>query len=254
MGIAHGLLVADVVHTRHRPTRNHFHYHVYYFCLPLQQIAQLARLWLVSLERFNLFSFYARDHAATPATTESWVRDVLAEWKITHADGEMVLLTLPRVLGYVFNPVSFWFCCSKNGELACVLSEVRNTFGERHCYLSYHEDGRMIGADDWLESRKLFHVSPFLPVAGSYRFRFVYRDEKIGVWIDHHDADGLLLSTALTGKRRTLNDAALLWCFVRYPLVTFKVIGLIHYQALKLVLKGIRYRRKPAPPTTEVSR
>jgi DUF1365 family protein len=158
------------------------------------------------------------------------------------------------VLGYVFNPVSFWFCLNRVGALVCVLSEVRNTFGERHCYLSFHDDGRAITPDEWLTSRKVFHVSPFMQVDGHYEFRFAYGEEKIGVWINHHDAQGLLLTTSLTGKRRPLTDAALLRCFFSYPMVTLKVIGLIHYQALRLIRKGIRYNRKPAPPVTEVSR
>jgi DUF1365 family protein len=254
MAITNGLLVADVAHARVRPTTNAFHYHVYYLCIPLMQRAALGGLRLLSQRGFNLFGLLARDHEVPPDGYEPWIRGLLREWNVNSADGEIVLLTLPRVLGYVFNPVSFWFCLNRAGALVCVLSEVRNTFGERHCYLSFHDDGRAITPDEWLTSRKVFHVSPFMQVDGHYEFRFAYGEEKIGVWINHHDAQGLLLTTSLTGKRRPLTDAALLRCFFSYPMVTLKVIGLIHYQALRLIRKGIRYNRKPAPPVTEVSR
>lgn len=254
MGIANGLMVADVAHARLRPKKNSFHYHVYYLCLPLAKRAELNLLKLLSQNKFNLFSLNARDHDVPVGGYEAWIRDVLAQYNITHANGEIVLLTLPRVLGYVFNPVSFWFCLNAEGKLACVLSEVRNTFGEKHCYLSYHDDGRVIDKDDWLRAEKVMHVSPFIPVEGHYEFRFAYGEEKVGVWINHHDADGLLLTTSLVGKRQPLNDAALFRCFWRYPLVTLKVIGLIHFQAIKLMRKGIVYRPKPAPPITEISR
>lgn len=254
MALSNGLIIADVAHARLRPQKNSFHYHVYYLCVPLAERIALKALRLLSLDGWNLFSLNARDHEVPIDGYEAWIRGVLTEYGVTHADGEIVLLTLPRVVGYVFNPVSFWFCLNAKGELACVLSEVRNTFGERHCYLSYHDNGRSIDADDWLTAQKIFHVSPFIPVEGHYAFRFAYGQEKIGVWINHHDADGLLLTTSLVGKRQPLTDARLLYCFFRYPLVTLKVIGLIHFQALKLIRKGIVYRRKPAPPLTEISR
>ena len=157
------------------------------------------------------------------------------------------------MLGYVFNPVSFWFCLDMQGSLRAVLSEVCNTFGERHCYLSFHDDRRPIGNDDWLRAEKVFHVSPFMDVVGHYMFRFVYREDKIGAWIDYYDAEGLMLNTSVVGKRRPLTAHNLLTCFFRYPLVTLKVIGLIHYEAVRLCLKGIRHRTKPLPSVTEIS-
>ena len=253
MAITNGLLVAQVVHTRHRPSRNHFRYHVYYLCAPLTALTEACKLWVMRAGRFGLFSFYNPDHAPKGDTPEAWIRRVMLEWKLSEADGEIILLTMPRILGYGFNPVSFWFCLDRSGQLRAVLSEVRNTFGEKHCYWSFHADRRAITTDDWLTSQKLFHVSPFLEVTGHYEFRFAYAADKIGVWINYHDGEGLMLSTSLAGKRRDLTSAALLRCFVRYPLVTFKVITLIHYHAIKLIRRGIAYHRKPAPPLTEIS-
>lgn len=251
MALSNALLIADVAHARQRPAKNSFHYHVYYLCFGLSKLSQMARLALFSVDRFNLFSFKTAHYGGDP---EAWIRNQLTSWNVTQADGEIVLLTMPRVLGYAFNPVSFWFCLDKAGTLRAVLADVSNTFGERHAYLLFHDDQQPIGRDDVFSSDKVFHVSPFIKVDGHYEFRFVYGPEKVGVWIDHHDDDGLLLTTSLVGKRHALTSLALLRCFFRYPLVTFKVIGLIHYQALKLFLKGVRYHVKPTPPITAISR
>lgn len=253
MALDNAYMVADVAHARMHPKKNGFHYRVYYLCVALKDVPSLAKLRLFSLNRFNLFGFRDADygHGTTP---EAWIRELLATWGVTTADGEVVLLTLPRVLGYAFNPVSFWFCLDKAGLLRAVLADVRNTFGERHGYLLFHDDQRPIGRDDWLKSEKIFHVSPFIEVTGHYEFRFIFGEEKIGVWINHHDAHGLLLTTSLVGKRQPLTSTSLFYAFFRYPLVTLKVIVLIHYQAIKLLLKGVRYRVKPPSPLLEISR
>ena len=251
MALTRALLIADVAHARQRPKPHRFHYGVYYLCVALSDLPLLARLKLIARNGFNLFGFHDADYGDKP---EQWLRSKLAEWGVTAADGEVVLMTLPRVLGYAFNPVSFWFCLDRGGALRAVLAQVSNTFGERHGYLLFHDDQRPIQRDDWLACEKIFHVSPFIEVGGHYEFRFAYAEERIGVWINHHDAEGLLLTTSVTGKRQELTSASLLYYFLRYPLVTMKVIGLIHLHALGLFLKGIRYRVKPAPPTSEISR
>lgn len=253
MALSNALMVADVAHARQRPAKNAFHYHVYYLCFALSDWQLLSRVKLFALNRFNLFSLKTSDYGKL-TDPQTRIRDQLAAYGITKADGEVVLLTLPRVLGYAFNPVSFWFCLDKAGQLRAVLADVSNTFGEQHAYLLFHDDQRPIDRDDWFTSTKVFHVSPFIEVTGHYEFRFAYGEEKIGVWINHHDAEGLLLTTSLVGKRKALTSRALLYCFFRYPLVTLKVIGLIHYQALRLFLKGVRYHIKPTPPVTEISR
>lgn len=256
MAIDHALLRAKVSHTRTSPKRNHFSYGVYYLCFALDELSKIAKLRLLSHNTFNLFSLRDRDYGETNGMPlEDWIRGQLSQWNIPQADGRIVLLTMPKLFGYGFNPVSFWFCLDKDNQVRAVLSEVSNTFGDRHSYICFHDDRRPITSDDWLESDKVFHVSPFMEIKGKYRFRFSYHADKVGVWIDYYDDNNtMLLTTSLTGKRTTLTSLALLACFFRYPLVTFKVIGLIHYQALKLWSKGIRYHtRQPLPPT-EVSR
>jgi len=253
MALKNALLIADVAHARQVPKKNAFRYGVYYLCFALKDKARLA-LSCLSLGRFNLFGFYDHDHGDKTMTPESWIQKALAEWGLKEADGDVVLLTMPRVLGYVFNPVSFWFCLDKQGNLRAVLSEVTNTFKDRHCYISFHDDHRPISRDDWLGAEKIFYVSPFLPVEGSYQFRFAYGEEKLGVWINYYQGETLMLTTSLTGKRIGLTSANLIKCFFRYPLVTLKVITLIHYQALKIVCKGIRHYTHPKPPSLEISR
>ena len=137
MGINNQLLIANVAHARTRPKKNQFHYKVFYLCFALSEMPTLKRL-LLSLDHWNIFSFYERDHKVN-------IQATLKKWNIPQANGQVVVVTMPRVLGYVFNPVSFWFCLDSTGKLRAVLSEVNNTFGDRHCYLSFHDDRRPIG-------------------------------------------------------------------------------------------------------------
>lgn len=153
---------------------------------------------------------------------------------------------MPRILGYVFNPVSFYFCLDSDSNLRATLCEVHNTFGEQHTYLCAHPDHSPIGSQDWLEADKIFHVSPFLERSGVYRFRFDLRPDKLGIWIDFYDkSQNKQLITSLIGNFSPLTPQLLRNTFWRHPLVTLKVISLIHWQALRLVCKGIRYIPKP---------
>jgi uncharacterized protein len=265
MALSKNLLIADVMHKRHFPKENGFVYKVYYLCFPLShlnppplgegRVREKITNKILSLNKFNIFSFYFKDYGKRDGSDiEKWIRKTLLDFDIKEADGEVILLTLPRILGYAFNPVSFWFCLDKQGNLRAVLSEVSNTFGEHHNYISFHDDKRIITKDDWIKGEKVFHVSPFMDIDGHYEYRFSYSTDKIGVWINHYNENGLMLSTSVTGKRQELNTKSLLFCFLRYPLVTLKVITLIHYQAIKIIAKGIKYRKKPALPKTEISR
>ncbi len=252
MALAHGLMVADIFHKRLHPKEHALSYKVYYLCLPLSRLAAAAGR-VLKLGRFGLMSFQLSDYGFGDKG-EAWARGVLKQYQLGAADGELVLVTMPRILGYGFNPVSFWFCLGKDGALRAVISEVNNTFGERHAYISFHDDHRPITKDDVLTSRKIFHVSPFMKVEGHYEFRFAYGEEKIGVWIDYFDNHQKMLITSVVGKRTGLDDKSLLVCFFTYPLVTLKVIVMIHLHALRLVIRGIQYHIKPEPPAEEISR
>jgi uncharacterized protein len=247
-------LDASVFHARLRPRRNAFRYRAFYLAVPLFELHPGSPSPLLSIDRPNLFALRAKDYGEGQGSPATWIKSILDDWNILEADGETILVTMPRVFGYAFNPVNFWLCFDRAGGLRAVLSDVNNTFGERHCYLSFHDDHRAIAADDNLRTRKIFHVSPFMEVKGEYRFRFSHAPERIAIAIDLFDDDGLLLSTAISGELRPMGTARLLSAVLLNPLLPFKVIALIHYQALKLYLKKIRYFTKPLPPAASISR
>ena len=176
---------------------------------------------LFSINRWNLASFYYRDHGARDGSAPlDWIRQVLRDADIDCADGEVWLQCFPRLLGYVFNPVSFWFCEDRHAKLRAILVEVNNTFGESHAYLLAHADQRPIQDGELLEARKQFHVSPFFPVEGRYRFRFTQDKQPTRARIDYRDMDGPLLNTAITGQAQALSADAIWRAWVSYPLMT----------------------------------
>jgi len=248
------LLLGKVMHRRLRPVENHFVYGVYFLRIPLSRLESI-RGPLLAINRWNLLSFHFRDHGARDGTHPlTWIRALLAREGLAVADGEIWLHSFPRVLGYVFNPVSFWFCEDRAGRTRAIVAEVSNTFGERHSYLLAHSDGRPIHAGETLETRKVFHVSPFCTVSGGYRFRFLTQRGQRIARIDYADEAGPLLLTSLSGRGAPLGTGALLRAVLRHPAMTFGVIARIHWQALKLWAKRVPFHSKPALPLEEVSR
>jgi DUF1365 family protein len=167
--------------------------------------------------------------------------------------GRILLLAQPRILGHVFNPVSFWLCHDSEDRLRVVIAEVSNTYGDRHSYLCHRDDLAPLTREDTVAARKIFHVSPFQPVEGGYTFRFDIRPDKVGVWIDYTAGNGGLIAT-LTGARRPLTSAGILRACLRRPFGSRRVLALIHWQALKLWWKGAAFRARPVPPAEEVTR
>ena len=248
------MCVGHILHKRMQPTQHAFTYPTYFLRFSLAEKAALKSRWL-SLNRFNLFSFYDSDHGARDGSDpEIWVRQVLADNAITNVDGDILLHTYPRVLGYVFNPVSFWFCHDLRGEVLAVVCEVNNTFGEHHVYLLAHPDQRPISEGETLQCRKVFHVSPFFEVSGDYHFSFKWHGKRCVFRIDHYDADILLLNTVLSGVRQPISSALLLRLFLRHAWMTLAVIIRIHLQAWRLWRKGMPFHSKPHPPVQEISR
>ncbi len=247
----------NVHHSRLRPARNSFNYGVYFLHLPLRSM-QGATLptRLLSRNRFNLLSFHDKDHGDGKQPLLQWIDTLLEKEGIHDAKGEVWLQTFPRVLGYVFNPVSFWFCHRRDGALRAVLCEVSNTFGERHYYLLSQGDPIIYSSD--LAARKVFHVSPFCDVEGSYRFQFRRSSrnnhEDTLARIDYHDAQGLVLLTSISGHTHPLNDRNIAHALLHFPMMTFMVIARIHWQALKLWLKRVPFYSKPPLPTQETSK
>ena len=208
---------------------------------------------LFSRNAAGVFSVYDTDHGGPPNRGRgvAWVKDVLRSHGV-ELEGDILLLAQPRVLGHVFNPVSFWLCRNATGDICAVISEVTNTFGDRHSYLCHHDDLRPILPTDTLSAQKIFHVSPFQPIDGNYVFRFDIRPDKIGIWIDLQIPGGGVMAN-LIGPRRPLRTVDILRALLRRPFGSRRVLGLIHWQAFKLWRKGAKYRKRPSPPETEVS-
>jgi DUF1365 family protein len=238
-------------HGRKGGTRNAFRYSIDYVMLDAE--AEATGPGLFSRNGRNLTALHDSDHGGAPGQGRgaAWVREVVSAHQLPQPD-RILLLAQPRVLGHVFNPVSFWLCYTGD-DLTTVISEVTNTFGERHSYLCHHPDMAPIRPSDRLTARKIFYVSPFQPVEGGYEFRFDIRADRIGIWIDYSQGEGGLIAT-LTGHRAALTNGAILRAALRRPLGSRRVLALIHWQALKLWWKGVRYRVRGTPPEQEVTR
>ncbi|QID17076.1 DUF1365 domain-containing protein [Nitrogeniibacter mangrovi] len=243
-----------VAHHRHQPCAHGFHYPVAFLRMPLSAWDRV-RVPLLGVDRAHVFSLNRRDHGPRDGSDLArWIGAVLRAHRLTAAcDGEVVLQTFPRMFGYVFNPVSFWFCHDRGGALRAVLAEVNNTFGERHGYLVAHEDGAPIRAGEELTARKCFHVSPFFPVSGEYRFRFVLAEGCSRVHVDLWAAGQCQLSTVIDGRLEPLARPAMWRWLGRFPFMTLGVMVRIHLQAFRLWRKRVRFFRKPLPPVKEIS-
>ncbi len=242
--------IGQVRHTRLRPARHAFAYPTYFLMLPLRSMRRDGP-GAIARNRAAALSFHDRDHGDGRGDALAWIDEVLAREGIAGADGEVWLHCYPRVLGYAFKPVSFWYCHRADGSLRAILVEVNNTFGERHCYLL---DAPAFGAE--LRARKVFHVSPFCQVTGDYRFRFMVTPDRqrTVVRIDHDDADGPLIQTSVSGTLQPATVQALRSALWRHPAMTLGVIARIHWQALQLWLKRVPFFRKPGTPDAFVTR
>ena len=201
------VLLGDVMHQRLSPKQNKFSYPIYYIGLPLTKIDELDQQKLIAIDRFAFTSFYKKDHGSRAAADDLmvWALGQLKKFNLHHNICHISLIAMPRVFGFVFNPVSFWLCFDQDGQLRVILYEVNNTFGETHTYVCAHEDGAVIGNSDWITSSKEFHVSPYLERGGIYKFRISRTSEKLAIWINYHDQEGNhILATALKGKLKVL--------------------------------------------------
>ena len=262
--VPHGALPAPrarigfgrVWHRRLRPAVHEFSHATYFLMLPMRALRDRPDAAL-RRNRFGAISFFDRDHGDGGADALAWLDALLEREGIADAQGEVWLHTFPRVLGYAFKPVSFWYAHRRDGTLAAVVAEVNNTFGERHCYLMSGPRLRW-GAE--VEAAKVFHVSPFCAVEGRYRFRFLLTGGDASAprhtlaRIDHDDARGPLLQTSVGGTLEPLTTRSALRAFFGTPLMTLGVIVRIHWHALRLALKRVPFHRQPAAPDRFVSR
>jgi DUF1365 family protein len=243
------------MHRRFSPKAHRFQYRIFMFALDLDELDGLQRgLRLFSVNRRNLYSFREADFLPTdeksgsPKTAAAGLKARvvahLAERGIDLAGGRVMLVTLPRVAGYLFNPVSFYFCHDRHGQPVAALAEVTNTFREMKPFL-LGPDTRQ-GTAFRLRTPKYFYVSPFTDVDVAFDFALRDLGEKLAVQIDDYDAGQRTLTSTLTGRRRPLTDRALAWYTFKYPLLTLRIIGLIHWHALRLWLKGVPWFAKAA--------
>jgi len=241
----------ETFHGRKGAVTNAFRYSVDYLLLDPDNATGPS---LFSRNARNLVALHDTDHGGVPRQGRgtAWVREVLAAHGLGGGQ-RILLLAQPRVMGHVFNPVSFWLCYDHSGDLCVVIAEVSNTFGDRHSYLCHRDDRAPITREDTIHARKIFHVSPFQPVAGAYVFRFDIRADRIGIWIDYTTPTGGLF-TNLTGPRVVLTNTGILATCLRRPFGSRRVLALIHWQALKLALKRVKFYRRPTPPGEDISR
>jgi DUF1365 family protein len=244
----------EVRHTRLKPVKHAFDYGTYFLMLPMRTL-QREGPGVLARNRWAALSFFDVDHGDGRASSKggalAWLDELLKTEGIEGADGEVWLHCYPRVLGFTFKPVSFWYCHRQDGSLRAIVVEVNNTFGERHCYLL---DAPRWGVEQ--SAAKVFHVSPFCPVEGAYRFRFMFNAERTRTVarIDFDDALGPLIETSVSGTLQVLSAQTIRKALLTYPAMTLAVVARIHWQALKLFMKKVRFFGKPTPPTTFTTR
>lgn len=238
-----------VRHTRLRPVHHNFEYRVFYALLDIDELDALdERVRLFSLSRFNLISFDPADHGPGDGSSlRRWAETIMVRAGVGVPGGNIDLLAIPRVLGYVFNPISVWYCYHPDGRLSTLLYEVRNTFGDRHVYVVGPDPGTSHAVE------KEMHVSPFNDLRQSYVFNLGFPGERLRLSIEQSDPDGVFFRAGLRLSRVPFDDRNLLRVFLTHPLSTIRVISGIHWQALRLWLKGATYHPHPPPPENDIS-
>ena len=229
----------QVIHKRFKPKEHFFKYKVFSLLLDLSELSLLDKeLKIFSYNKFNILSFYDIDHGPRDGTSLiSWVKENLNSNNINSNEIKIKLLCYPRVWGYIFNPLSIFFVYDKNSKLISILYEVKNTFGEQHTYVfKIDKDNQLFEHS----CKKKFHVSPFIEMNCLYYFKILKPTDKLSVVINQNDDSGKLLFASQDGLKNELNNKNLMISYISNPLMSFKIIGAIHFEALKLWLKGIK--------------
>lgn len=241
-----------VMHARHQPFPHRFEYRIWTLLLDIDRTAEVAaRSRLFSAERRGIVSFQSRDHGARDGSPlRPWVEAALARAGLGDCAARIRLLAMPRILGYVFNPISIYFCDREDGTPGAVLYEVKNTFGDQHAYIA-----PLAGAAPWRHAaEKVMHVSPFIDMQCRYGFTLSRPADRFAMAIDQRDAEGApLLTATMAGRAVPMTDRALASALAALPFVTAKTIAAIHWEALRLWRKGARFHSRPAPPEPPVT-
>ncbi|MGQ0620338.1 MAG: DUF1365 domain-containing protein [Panacagrimonas sp.] len=248
------LYPATVMHRRLVAPLYRFVYRVFYLLIDVDRASEAAgSLRFFSHNRFNVLSFHDRDHGAeTSGGLRNWAENILRNEGISLDGGRIRLLCMPRLFGFAFNPISIWYCEHRDGRLRAVIAEVRNTFGEKHSYV-LASGGEAMPYDQGQDKDKCFHVSPFFDLVGRYRFLLSEPGETLRVVI-HESREGVpILDASIAAQRRVLSDTAILGQVMRMPVMTLKVVAAIHWEALKIWLRGARFHKKPKAPQLEVT-
>jgi DUF1365 family protein len=241
------LYLGEVMHARLKPFGHRFVYSVFSLLVDIDRLAELGRLtWLLKVNRRGLSSFYESDHVEVEGETlRDFADRLLAGAGIVKPAARILLLAYPRVLGYVFNPISIYFCYDEADTLIALIYAVRNTFGERHTYVAPIEAGDLSPSGVRQTRTKIFHVSPFIQMGARYHFHIMPPGKVVRLRIHETANDEALLSATFAGESRSLGTGQLAACLLKFPLMTWKIVAGIHWEALKLWLKGARFRSSP---------
>jgi DUF1365 family protein len=232
-----------VIHKRFKPKIHYFKYKVFSLLIDLSELENLSKkIKFFSYNKFNLISFYEKDHGNRDGSSlVFWVKKNLKDNNINSENVKIKLLCYPRILGYVFNPLSVFYIYDESEKLVCILYEVKNTFGEQHTYIFKVDNDQKLYQHN---CSKKFHVSPFIEMNCKYFFRLLKPGEKISVIIDQYQTDEKILYASQDGQRVDFNTKELIKSYFKHPLMTFKIISAIHFEAFKLWVKGIKFIKK----------
>jgi len=241
-----------VTHRRFKPKRHFFSYKTFSIFFDLDELKDLEKKVLIfSLNKFNLFSFYNKDHGDRDGSNlKSWVKNTLKKFNINFKISKIRLLCFPRIFGYVFNPLSIFYCYNENAELKAILYEVKNTFNEQHTYVFPVEKNSKIITQN---CNKRFYVSPFIEMETAYNFRLAEPKETLSIFIKQTDPEGILLSACQIGRKEDISTKQLLINFLRHPMMTVKIIMAIHFEALRLWGKGVKLVKKNIKIKNDIS-
>ena len=228
-----------ITHRRFKPKRHFFSYKTFSIFFDLDELKDLERkISIFSLNRFNLFSFYNKDHGDRDGTDlKDWVKSTLKKFNINSQISKIKLLCFPRIFGYAFNPLSIFYCYNENSQLKAILYEVKNTFNEQHTYVFPVEKTSKIITQN---CNKRFYVSPFIEMETAYNFRLAEPKETLSIFIKQTDINGILLSACQIGRKENISTKQLLINFIKHPMMTIKIIMAIHFEALRLWKKGVK--------------
>ncbi len=237
------IYVGKVIHKRFKPKEHFFKYKVFSLFLDLSEIKKIKeKIFFFSHNKFNLISFFDKDHGERNGSSLiDWVKKNLRSLNMDTRDVKIKLLCYPRIFGYVFNPLSIFFIYNSSSSLIAILYEVKNTFGEQHTYVFKTDPKKQVVEN---KCYKKFYVSPFMDLNSTYNFKILNPKEKLSVIIDQRDQTGKLLFASQDGKRLDFSAKNLLFSYLKHPLMTIKIILAIHFEALKLWLKGIKHIKK----------